>query len=190
MISSRSRTLFYLLFGNMPWREYSWHEPTRREPTKHAMIQVAAAKQDFNDALPIYGLPVAFNDFLRLARTSDSDSALSLTSTCHTLNIIATKLGARKGAPLDWTPISIPPLAPRGSKIDPKFAVDYDEDLMGNEDTDEDYSSIYLEEDICGWVNIRFERDKALTLPDHDAETLDEQIPDLGRILDDLAPSY
>jgi hypothetical protein len=191
-LESLAYTLFFLLLGSMPWKDYAWREG---EPSRHAMARIEAAKRKLNDILPISGPPVKFSDLLRLARTPQSpstDFASTLASTREMLNDLATSLGAHHDAPLDCTlvPAPTPALDVESDTDTSSYPDDKDEQWSGYDLSNEEYASSYCGEDFECWDNIRCGRDKDLTFLADDVELLDGRIPDMGGILGDLVKHF
>jgi hypothetical protein len=103
---------------------------------------------------------------------------------------LATKLGAKQGGPLDWTPVPASVIVdlpdPELSEAEVASHSDSTADDGRNpilEEPNEEYSNIYWEPYLDCW-DIQQERAKDLIFPPHDAQLLDGQIPELRSILE------
>jgi hypothetical protein len=124
------------------------------------------------------------------ATPGTTDYARSLAASRRALDDLATKLGAKQGSPLDWTPV---PASVTVDLPDPELSeaeiashshsTANDERNPILEEPNEEYSNSYWEPDLDCW-DIQQERAKDLTFPPHDAQLLDGQIPELRSILE------
>jgi hypothetical protein len=143
------------------------------------MIQVS--KRNFTDTLPFPGIPIEFSALLLLARAPVNNWAASLALQRKALHDLAVSLGEEDGTPLDWTPV--PAILPDAECDD--IAPDSEEGPELNLDDNEDYSDSLdmYDVDMVYW-DVHGGRDRSLTFPAADAEYLDGQIPELGRVVD------
>jgi serine/threonine protein kinase len=181
-IESLAYTLFFLVLGNVPWRRTGAYV---HESPRNAMARIDAAKRAFGGALPVSGSPTEFSDLLQVARIPTTRLVPSLASTRQMLDNLASRLGIQRGAPLDWTPIAVTTQMPDHSRIDPISSTAPNRLVIEDGVVNSPYSNSYYGWDISDWDNIRYERSLSATFPSHDAELLDGQIPELGRILDE-----
>jgi hypothetical protein len=171
-LESLTYTLLFLLLGNLPWK----HEhdgingvPYKHEPLKHAMHRIAAAKRELGNKLELGdfpSLPAEFGDLLRLAShrastfefTGTTDYARSLAVSRQALDDLGTKLGARQGASLDWTPVpaSVTVELPDLELSEAEIALHSDSTANDERSSriaepKEEYSNSYWEPDLDCW---------------------------------------
>jgi hypothetical protein len=152
----------------------------------NAMARIDAAKRVFCGALPIFGSPTEFSDLLQAAWMPTTDFAPSLASTRQMMDDLASRLGTYRDAPLDWTPVTAAIQMPDVCSIDPiSTPAPYQEPIIEDGVINQPYSNSYWGLDLSHWDNIGYERSPSATFPYRDAELLDGQIPELGRIIED-----
>ncbi|KAJ7743144.1 putative casein kinase-1 hhp1 [Mycena metata] len=178
-LESLAYAALFLLRGDLPWRSGPDSESTQR-----SMARIRNSKAECTGAALATNFPPEFGELLDYSRQLKFDQIPDYSDLELRFTRLAERLGCQPEDPLDWAPPDV--ITPTSAPIYDEIP-DADDSSGGNEDEDEDddddenFSNSYFELDIGDW-DIQGNRDRDLTFPGEQAQTLDSRIPQISQV--------